>query len=72
MPPVPSEGEISPLRFASVEMTEGAGWLFCHLGREISPLRSAMVEMMGGGGPAFFIICGEAATTTLGLKGRQT
>ena len=25
-----------------------------------------------GGGPAFFIICGEAATTTLGLKGRQT
>ena len=24
MPPVPSEGEISPLRFASVEMTRGA------------------------------------------------
>ena len=26
----------------------------------------------GGRGPAFFIICGEAATTTLGPKARQT
>jgi len=28
MPPVPSEGEISPLRFASVEMTGGGGPAF--------------------------------------------
>ena len=40
-------------------------------GGEISPLRFASVEMTGMG-PAFFIICGEAATTTIGLKGRQT
>ena len=55
MPLVPSEGEISPLRFATVEMTEGAGRLFCHLGREISPLRFASVEMTGMG-VAFFVI----------------
>ena len=42
-------GEISPLRSASVEMTEGVGRLFCHLGREISPLRFAPVEMTGMG-----------------------
>ena len=48
MPPVPSEGEISPLRSASVEMTEGAGRLFFHWGREISPLRFASVEMTRG------------------------
>ena len=34
-------------------------------------LHSAPVEMTGMGA-GFFIICGEAATTTLGLKGRQT
>ena len=45
--------EISPLRFATVEMTECVGRLFCHLGREISPLRFASVEMTGGHGPAF-------------------
>ncbi|WP_296982134.1 hypothetical protein, partial [uncultured Dialister sp.] len=39
---------------------------------EISPLRFASVEMTGGARAGFFIICGEAATTTLGLKGRQT
>ena len=37
-------------------------------GGEISPLRSAPVEMTGMGA-GFFIICGEAATTTLGAKG---
>ena len=58
----------TPLRFGRND-EDGAGRLFCHLGREISPLRSATVEMTGGGGPAFFIICGEAATTTLGAKG---
>ena len=66
---VPWWSEISPLRFASVEMTEGAGRLFCHLG--VRFLHSAPVEMTGMGA-GFFIICGEAATTTLGLKGRQT
>ena len=43
--------EISPLCNAFVEMTEGAGRLFCHLGREISPLRFASVEMTIGGPP---------------------
>ena len=55
MPSVPSEGEISPLRFASIEMTEGADRLFFHWGREISPLRSASVEMTGMGGSVFVI-----------------
>ena len=76
MPPVPSEGEdfSTPLRSASVEMTEGAGRLFYHLGREISPLRFAPVEMTGMGAnttllhnprrqprPPFFIICARRA-----------
>ena len=38
-------------------------------GGEISPLRFGRND---GDGAGFFIICGEAATTTLGLKGRQT
>ena len=55
------------------------------LSREIS-YRNAARTIRGGGdfstplrfgrndgdGAGFFIICGEAATTTLGLKGRQT
>ena len=63
MLPVPWWSEISPLRFASVEMT-GMGQLFCHLGREISPLRSAAVEMTGMGG-LFYNLRPKGATITL-------
>ena len=59
----------TPLRFGRND--GGRGPAFLSFGREISPLRSAPVEMTGMGA-GFFIICGEAATTTLGLKGRQT
>ena len=45
-------------------MTEGAGRLFCHLGREISPLRSAAVEMTGMGG-FFYNLRPKGATITL-------
>ena len=51
-------------------MTEGAGRLFCHLGREISPLRSAAVEMTGMGG-FFYNLRPKGATITLGPKGRR-
>ena len=52
-------------------MTEGAGRLFCHLGREISPLRSAAVEMTGMGG-FFYNLRPKGATITLGPKGRRS
>ena len=48
-------GERRFLHSASVEMTEGAGRLFCHWGREISPLRNATAEMTGMGGSVFVI-----------------
>ena len=74
------------LHSAPVEMTEGAGRLFYHLGREISPLRFAPVEMTGMGAnttllhnprrqprpPFFYNLRPQGATATLGPKGRQT
>ena len=43
-----------------VEMTEGAGRLFCHWGREISPLRFASVEMTRGALATIVISSGAA------------
>ena len=51
-------------------MTEGAGRLFCHLGREISPLRFASVEMTGGALANIVILSG--GTCRYGADGKRS
>ena len=81
----PWGSEISQLRFASVEMTIGvyadiaissggacSGMEDYKTHRPLSGSDATLLHNPRRQPRPFFLTCGEAATTTLGLKGRQT